>query len=79
MVIDTARLSTALREFSALKGLPYYDDFLLRDILSAKSAAMPFMSESDVRSAMKNYNVNEPQAKAILGALSVKGFALIQG
>jgi hypothetical protein len=28
---------------------------------------------------MEAYNVNEPQAKAILGAMESRGFALIQG
>jgi senataxin len=40
---------------------------------------MPSLSAQEVQDAMHSYQVNEPQAKAILGALSVKGFALIQG
>ena len=40
---------------------------------------MPKHSTSEIELAMKTYDVNEPQAKAILGALEVKGFALIQG
>lgn len=40
---------------------------------------MPALEPYKIEEAMKNYNVNEPQAKAILGAMSTKGFALIQG
>ncbi|EIW69108.1 hypothetical protein TREMEDRAFT_31469 [Tremella mesenterica DSM 1558] len=72
-------LSTAVREFAALKGLPYYEKPLLRDILAAKGATMPPLSSREVDRAMRSYDVNEPQAKAILGAMQVNGFALIQG
>ena len=40
---------------------------------------MPHLTTGAVESAMEAYAVNEPQAKAILGAMSIKGFALIQG
>ncbi|ORX36373.1 SEN1 N terminal-domain-containing protein [Kockovaella imperatae] len=72
-------LSTALREFGALQGLPYYGDPLLLDILQARSATMPYLSERDIADAQKTYNLNEPQARAVLGALDVNGLALIQG
>ncbi|WOO78940.1 Helicase sen1 [Vanrija pseudolonga] len=72
-------LSTAIREYAALRGLPYYEPALLNDVLAARSATMPKFSLTDVEDAMKNFSVNEPQAKAILGGMSVKGFALIQG
>ncbi|CAK9786073.1 hypothetical protein CC85DRAFT_326715 [Cutaneotrichosporon oleaginosum] len=72
-------LGTALREFGALRGLPYYEPGILRDILAARSAATPTVSEADVKDAMQKFQVNEPQAKAILGAFAVQGFALIQG
>ncbi|WWC87506.1 uncharacterized protein L201_002396 [Kwoniella dendrophila CBS 6074] len=72
-------LSTAIREFAALKGLPYYESTLLHDALAGRSAPMPKLALDDIEDAMKAYDVNEPQAKAILGATHVKGFALIQG
>nr|XP_019012419.1 senataxin [Kwoniella pini CBS 10737]OCF51200.1 senataxin [Kwoniella pini CBS 10737] len=72
-------LSTAIREFAALKGLPYYESALLQDALAGRSAPMPGLALDDIEDAMKSYDVNEPQAKAILGATHVKGFALIQG
>ncbi len=77
--IDTSRLSTAVREYAALRGLPWYEPGVLNDILNARSAPMPTLSDHQVQLAMKNYQVNEPQAKAILGAMTSKGFALIQG
>jgi hypothetical protein len=73
------RLSTAIREFGALKGLPYYEPDLLADILSGRAARIPRLTSSAIDDAMDAYNVNEPQAKAILGAMESKGFALIQG
>ncbi|WVQ83579.1 hypothetical protein IAT38_005720 [Cryptococcus sp. DSM 104549] len=72
-------LSTAMREFGALKGLPWYESSLLGDILAARSAIMPKLALDDIEEAMEAYSLNEPQAKAVLGALHVKGFALIQG
>ncbi|WVQ94431.1 hypothetical protein IAU59_001510 [Kwoniella sp. CBS 9459] len=72
-------LSTSIREFAALKGLPYYEPSLLQDILAGRSAIMPRLALDDIEDAIKTFDVNEPQAKAILGAMHVKGFALIQG
>ncbi|WVF66821.1 hypothetical protein IAT40_001563 [Kwoniella sp. CBS 6097] len=72
-------LSTAIREFAALKGLPYYEPSLLQDILAGRSAMMPRLALDDIEDAIKSFDVNEPQAKAILGSMHVKGFALIQG
>ncbi|KAK4689196.1 senataxin, partial [Tremellales sp. Uapishka_1] len=72
-------LGTAFREFGALKGLPYYETEILKDVLDGKSATPPCLSEDEVRQAMGSYDLNEPQAKAVLGAMSVDGFSLIQG
>jgi senataxin len=52
---------------------------MLRDILGGKSAHLPMMNESEVRRTMSTYDVNEPQAKAIIGSTRIDGFALIQG
>lgn len=79
MQTELIRLSTALREFGALRGLPFYEPSVLHDILNANSAKMPAMSEMAIRQAMTTYDVNEPQAKAIIGATQISGFALIQG
>jgi senataxin len=40
---------------------------------------MPRLSSNAIDDAKEAYDVNEPQAKAILGAMDVTGFALIQG
>lgn len=72
-------LSTALREFTALKGFPYYEDKVQNEVLAARSARMPDMLPHQVEDTMKNFQVNEPQARAIVGSMSVKGFSLIQG
>lgn len=57
--------------------LPYYDmaDFILRPKLSDPVMA----SFSDIQQAMSSYQVNEPQAKAIISSMKTKGFTLIQG
>ena len=74
-----ASLSTASREFAALKGLPYYDSRLLADALAGRSAELPKINSDIVEQIQKDYQLNEPQARAILGALRARGFALIQG
>lgn len=68
-----------MREFGALRGMPYYEPGIVGDILAARSAPTPTISEADIEDAMNSFQVNEPQARAILGAFAVKGFALIQG
>lgn len=72
-------LSTALREFTALKGFPYYEDKLQNEVLSARTASMPDILPHQIEDTMKNFHVNEPQANAIVGSMAVKGFSLIQG
>jgi senataxin len=72
-------MSTAAREYAALKGLPYYEPELLQSILDAKPTALPEIPQVTWEKAMIAYNVNEPQAKAIIGSMRIKGFALIQG
>ena len=59
--------------------MPYYEGPLLGDVLAGRSAVLPRLSLQIVEAAQKAYDVNEPQAQAILGALDVQGFALIQG
>lgn len=68
------------REWASLKGMPYYDS-ILPAVLQGQSHPIVEASRHDVRDAMDAYAVNEPQARAILGAMSRKasGFVLIQG
>lgn len=59
--------------------MPYYEPDILRAILEAKPRDLPEVSDVTAEKAMKCYNVNEPQARAIIAAMRVEGFALIQG
>ena len=68
---------TVEREYSSLKGLPYYD--LCDDILKARPASPANISESEATSMCQKLNVNKSQAKAILGSFQNDGFSLIQG
>lgn len=68
------------REWASLKGMPYYDS-ILPAVLRAQSHPIVDVSRHDVKDAMDAYAVNEPQARAILGAMNpnATGFVLIQG
>lgn len=82
ILIDAAKLiarslTTLYREYAALMSLPYYD--LCGTILSAKLNRPTVPDSREVQRTMTVYNVNEPQAKAILYSLTADGFALIQG
>ncbi|KAI9490861.1 hypothetical protein BDB00DRAFT_835720 [Zychaea mexicana] len=71
-------IATAQREYAALQGLEHYD--LAQDILNPKPSQMPSFTDHMVDKCIDKYGVNEPQARAILGALDKKrGFTLIQG
>jgi senataxin len=70
-------LSTLHREYAALVALPYYD--LYEKILRPQLSPIPVINPNDINKTMSIYNVNKPQAVAILGSLQTDGFALIQG
>lgn len=70
-------LTTLHREYAALMSLPYYD--LAETILRAKLNKPTTADSREVQRTMVTYNVNEPQARAILYSLTADGFALIQG
>ncbi|KAI0754949.1 SEN1 N terminal-domain-containing protein [Daedaleopsis nitida] len=70
-------LSTLIREYAALMALPHYD--LLDSILHTRLPRPSKVESSEVQNVMKTFNVNEPQASAILKSLGTEGFALIQG
>lgn len=66
------------REYTALKGLEHYG--LARDILQPRTTELPMISDQKVEECMRKYGVNEPQAEAIVGAMTKEeGFTLIQG
>jgi hypothetical protein len=62
-----------------MKGMEYYEDSLVANILAAKPARLPDVPETTIQKAMLAYNANEPQAKAIVAAYRTQGFILIQG
>jgi senataxin len=57
--------------------MQYYD--LREEILAAKPSPLVEPTEAQVTKTKDLYNVNEPQAKAIIAAVSRTGFTLIQG
>jgi senataxin len=65
------------REYAALVCMQYYD--LREEILTAKPSQLVEPTEKQVETTRNVYNVNEPQAKAILSAVHNSGFTLIQG
>lgn len=71
------QMVTIEREFSSLKGLPYYD---LADSIILATPNKPIeISDDDAENMRKIYRVNESQAKAIMGTYKSDGFSLIQG
>ena len=76
-LILSLSLSTLHREYGALLALPHDDcvDFILKPQLPKP----PRLDHKEVEAAMTKYNVNEPQARAIVSALRTDGFTLIQG
>ena len=70
-------LTPILREYGALKGLPYYD--LVEEILAARPSMPVRATHQELKFTMDAYSVNEPQAAAIVGACQNEGFNLIQG
>jgi senataxin len=70
-------LTPILREYGALKGLPYYD--LVEEILAARPSMPVKPSNHELKFTMDAFSVNEPQATAIVGACQNEGFSLIQG
>ncbi|KAK9245935.1 SEN1 N terminal-domain-containing protein [Lipomyces tetrasporus] len=70
-------MTTIEREYSSLQGLPYYD--LCDQILHAKPATAIRADAARIRKTQSTYNVNAPQAGAIMAAMESTGFTLIQG
>ncbi|KAK9495534.1 SEN1 N terminal-domain-containing protein [Lipomyces doorenjongii] len=70
-------MTTIEREYSSLQGLPYYD--LCDQILHAKPASSIRADATKIRKTQSTYNVNAPQAGAIIAAMESTGFTLIQG
>ncbi|KAI1309693.1 SEN1 N terminal-domain-containing protein [Xylaria venustula] len=75
--IKITNMITIEREYASLESLQYYD--LAPEILEAKPSPMLSFSEEAVEKAMKNYHLNNGQAKAILHAKENDAFTLVQG
>ncbi|KAL1923959.1 uncharacterized protein VTP21DRAFT_6994 [Calcarisporiella thermophila] len=71
-------LVTVHREYAALHGLAYYD--LCECILNPTGSKRTFPKVEELEKYMRTFNVNQPQAEAIIGAIrQPSGFTLIQG
>lgn len=71
------QMITVEREYSSLRGLPYYD--LCDEILAGKPCKPKPISDEEARDMCGKLGVNISQAKAIIGANREEGFSLIQG
>ncbi|CAI6264635.1 unnamed protein product [Periconia digitata] len=65
------------REYGALEGLQYYD--LCDEIINAKPSPLLTYKEKDTDPLIRNYNLNQAQAKAVKSAVDNDAFTLIQG
>jgi hypothetical protein len=67
-----------MREYTALEALEYYD--LGKDIIQPKRSPVAKPSHASIEQYRERYDVNEPQAEAIVSAIQKRrGFSLIQG
>ncbi|KAI9139240.1 AAA domain-containing protein [Paraphysoderma sedebokerense] len=77
-VLRLFSLTTTYREYAAVVGLGEFP--LCQDILKPPKTELSRYLNQPTSQTMKSFNVNEPQAQAILAALGhAKGFTLIQG
>ncbi|CDO92256.1 unnamed protein product [Kluyveromyces dobzhanskii CBS 2104] len=75
--LKVMQMTTVEREYTSLKGLPYYD--LLKQILKAQPSAPEKISDTEVERIKSNFSLNTSQATAILSTVTTQGFSLIQG
>lgn len=71
------QMTTVEREYSSLKGLPYYD--LCDQIIHAVPTPPEQLDSRHIEDMKRAYHVNDSQAVAIAGTVHNDGFALIQG
>ncbi|KAI9469009.1 MAG: hypothetical protein EXX96DRAFT_590092 [Benjaminiella poitrasii] len=77
-ILKIMSLTTTMREYAALEGLEYYD--LGQDIIQPKPLPRLKLNSATIQQYCNRYDVNEPQAIAIVSAIQKKkGFSLIQG
>ncbi|GEQ71836.1 hypothetical protein JCM33374_g5522 [Metschnikowia sp. JCM 33374] len=77
VAMKVMQMITVEREYSSLRGLPYYD--LCDEILAGKPCKPKPISDEEARGMCGKLGVNMSQAKAIIGANREEGFSLIQG
>lgn len=77
IAMKVMQMITVEREYSSLKGLPYYD--LCDEILAGKPAIPQAISDEEALKMCEKLRVNMSQAKAIIGLNRQDGFSLIQG
>lgn len=75
--LKVMQMTTVEREYSSLKGLPYYD--LVDQILKAQPSVPESMDVKEIERIKTKFSLNASQAKAILSTVSTQGFSLIQG
>jgi len=76
-IVKITNMTTIEREYAALESLQYYD--LMDEVLKAEvSPTLNFGNEA-IEGVMKNWQLNNGQAKAILNAKENDGFTLVQG
>lgn len=75
--LKVMQMTTVEREYTSLKGLPYYD--LLKQILKAQPSVPENISSTEVNRIKANFHLNTSQATAILSTVTTQGFSLIQG
>ncbi|KAK9470014.1 SEN1 N terminal-domain-containing protein [Dipodascopsis tothii] len=75
--VRVMNMTTIEREFSSLHGLAYYD--MADAITAAKPTPPPRSDVGKIKRTQSIYNVNAPQAAAIVAATENAGFTLIQG
>ena len=75
--VSLLSLTPLEREYAALRALQYYD--LSEEVIRAKPSPLPPYSEAELLPFVRNYDVNQAQAKAIRSAMDNDAFTLIQG
>ena len=77
-LVRTYSLTTTYREYHSIITMPKLG--LLSEVLKPTRRGESVVSEKEVERVAKKFGVNEPQARAIAGAVEKKGgFVLIQG
>lgn len=77
MGMRVMQMVTIEREYSSLKGLPYYD--LSDAIFKGEPTKTLNISDEETNKMLALHQVNKSQARAIIGTSNSEGFSLIQG